>query len=66
MLKERTAPVSIKELSELTAIKTEDILDLFTRLKPPLLQYQKGQHVLCANPKIIDKCAARGSFLPDP
>jgi histone acetyltransferase MYST1 len=47
------APISIKELSEMTAIKTDDIVDTLQQLN--LIQYQKGQHILYAAPKVVEK-----------
>ncbi len=37
----------------MTAIKTEDIIGTLQQLN--LIQYQKGQHVVCAAPKLIEK-----------
>eukprot|EP00877_Chromochloris_zofingiensis_P000173 jgi/Chrzof1/10156/Cz04g31020.t1 len=53
LLKEHEGTISIKDLSELTGIKTDDILTTLNYLN--LIQYQKGQHVLCAAPKLIDQ-----------
>lgn len=44
--------MSIKELSDLTAFKTDDIISTLQHLS--LIQYQKGQHVICAAPHVID------------
>lgn len=55
VLRGHKGTISIKDLSDMTAIKTEDILSTLQHLN--LIQYQKGQHVLVANPKIIEKCA---------
>ena len=57
MLRGHKGTISIKDLSDMTAIKTEDILSTLQHLN--LIQYQKGQHVLVANPKIIEKCALK-------
>ena len=46
-------PISIKALSDMTAIKLEDIVSTLTQLN--LIQYVKGQHVLYAHPKIVEK-----------
>lgn len=54
VLKEREGTVSIKELSELTCIKPDDIIMTLQQLG--LIQYQKGQHVLVAPPKVLDQC----------
>ncbi len=53
VLREHTGTISIKDLSDMTAIKTEDILTTLQHLN--LIQYQKGQHVLVANAKVIEK-----------
>lgn len=36
----------------MTAIKTEDIITTLQSLE--LIQYRKGQHVICADPKLLD------------
>ncbi|CAD5335835.1 unnamed protein product [Arabidopsis thaliana] len=51
------------ELSDMTAIKAEDILSTLQSLE--LIQYRKGQHVICADPKVLDrhlKAAGRGGL----
>jgi hypothetical protein len=53
VLKEREGSVSIKELSELTCIKPDDIIHTLQTLG--LIQYQKGQHVLLAPPAVLDQ-----------
>ena len=53
MLREREGAISIRELGELTAIKTDDILSTLQFLN--LIQYQKGQHVLCAAPDVLER-----------
>eukprot|EP00198_Chlamydomonas_reinhardtii_P006421 XP_001695757.1 MYST family histone acetyltransferase [Chlamydomonas reinhardtii] len=53
ILKDTEGSISIKELSEMTAIKPDDIINTFQTLG--LIQYQKGQHVICAAPKLIEK-----------
>ncbi|KXZ44682.1 hypothetical protein GPECTOR_63g11 [Gonium pectorale] len=53
ILRETDGSISIKELSELTAIKPDDIINTLQTLG--LIQYQKGQHVLCAAPKLVEK-----------
>jgi len=54
IIKKRRGNISIKDLSEMTAIKTDDIISTLQHLN--LIQYQKGQHVLYANPKIVERC----------
>ncbi|CAK9168144.1 unnamed protein product [Ilex paraguariensis] len=54
------------ELSDMTAIKAEDILATLQSLE--LIQYRKGQHVICADPKVLDrhlKAAGRGGLEVD-
>ena len=44
----------------MTAIKTEDVISTLQALN--LIQYQKGQHVICAAPTVLEKhLAAAGS-----
>ncbi|KAF3501761.1 hypothetical protein F2Q69_00040160 [Brassica cretica] len=53
----------VEELSDMTAIKAEDILSTLQSLE--LIQYRKGQHVICADPKVLDrhlKAAGRGGL----
>ena len=52
-----------QELSDMTAIKADDILSTLQSLD--LIQYRKGQHVICADPKVLDrhlKAAGRGGL----
>ena len=47
----------------MTAIKAEDILTTLQSLE--LIQYRKGQHVICVDPKVLDrhlKAAGRGGL----
>ena len=53
MLRAATGPLSIKDLSELTAIRPDDVVSTLQHLG--LIQYQKGQHVLVAAPALLDK-----------
>jgi histone acetyltransferase MYST1 len=53
VLQAHEGSISIKELSDITAIKTDDIISTLQHLN--LIQYQKGQHVLCAAPSVIDR-----------
>ncbi|CAL5225365.1 g8169 [Coccomyxa viridis] len=53
VLKEQEGSISIKELSAATMIKTEDIISTLQHLN--LIQYQKGQHVICAAPAVIER-----------
>ncbi|RRT73483.1 hypothetical protein B296_00006745 [Ensete ventricosum] len=55
-----------QELSDMTAIKPDDILSTLQTLD--LIQYRKGQHVICADPKVLDrhlKAAGRGGLEVD-
>ncbi|CAL5348314.1 unnamed protein product [Camellia sinensis] len=67
ILKKHKGNISIKmELSDMTAIKAEDILNTLQGLE--LIQYRKGQHVICADPKVLDrhlKAAGRGGLEVD-
>ncbi|XLT40519.1 hypothetical protein HN873_071811 [Arachis hypogaea] len=63
ILKKCNGNISIKELSDMTAIKTEDILTTLQSLE--LIQYKKGQHLICADSKVLDrhlKVASRGGL----
>ncbi|WVZ66764.1 hypothetical protein U9M48_015945 [Paspalum notatum var. saurae] len=63
ILKKHKGNISIKELSDMTAIKADDILSTLQSLD--LIQYRKGQHVICADPKVLDrhlKAAGRGGL----
>lgn len=52
ILKEREDSISIKELSDLTMIKPDDIISTLQHLE--MIQYIKGQHVICAAPHAIE------------
>ena len=53
ILKNHEGTISIKELSDMTAIMQDDIISTLQRLQ--LIQYQKGQHVICAAPKLVER-----------
>ncbi len=53
VLKEREGSMSIRELSELTCIKPDDIV--YTLQHLGLIQQHKGQHVIVAAPKLLDQ-----------
>ena len=57
MLKDYQGTISLKELSEMTAIKVEDVVSTLQHLN--LIQYQKGQHVICAAPKLIERSVSK-------
>ena len=62
ILKDQQAPISVKELSDLTMFTTEDIVKTFEKLA--MIQYLKGQHVICAAPHVIEahlkSCGSEG------
>ena len=45
--------LSIKDLSQMSAIKTEDIISTLQSLN--LIKYWKGQHVICVTPRLIEE-----------
>jgi GNAT superfamily N-acetyltransferase len=51
-LRNHSGNLSIKELSQLTAIKTEDIIRTLQHLN--LIKYWKGQHIISVTPKVIE------------
>ena len=56
----------LQELSDMTAIKSDDILSTLQSLY--LIQYREGQHVICADLKVLDrhlKAAGRGGLEVD-
>lgn len=58
--------IIFQELSDMTAIKADDILSTLQSLD--LIQYRKGQHAICADPKVLDrhlKAAGRGGLEVD-
>ena len=63
VLKDYQGSISLKELSEMTAIKVEDVVSTLQHLN--LIQYQKGQHVICAAPKLIERSVS-SDMLCDP
>ncbi len=52
ILQEREDSISIKELSDLTMIKPDDIISTLQHLE--MIQYRQGQHVICAAPHAIE------------
>uniref|UniRef100_A0A7S4EU68 histone acetyltransferase n=1 Tax=Chrysotila carterae TaxID=13221 RepID=A0A7S4EU68_CHRCT len=59
--------LSVKEISAITAIKTEDIISTLQSLN--LIKYWKGQHVISVSPKIVDehlRASTRSSLRCDP
>ena len=55
VLKTHPGPISVKEISEVTKFTTDDIINTLRYLD--LIQFHKGQHVICAVPEAIEKCA---------
>ncbi|XP_024545209.1 putative MYST-like histone acetyltransferase 1 [Selaginella moellendorffii] len=67
ILKKHRGNVSIKELTDMTAIRSEDVINTLQQLE--LIQYRKGQYVICADPKLLDrhlKAAGRSGLEVDP
>lgn len=54
MLKEHPGPISVKEISDITKFTVDDITNTLKHLG--MIQFYKGQHVICALPDVIDKC----------
>ena len=54
VLSEHQGSISIKDLSERTCIRVDDVVKTLTHLQ--LIQVQKGVHVLYAGPSIIARC----------
>jgi GNAT superfamily N-acetyltransferase len=52
-LRNHSGNLSIKDLSQLTAIKTEDIIRTLQHLN--LIKYWKGQHIISVTPKVIEE-----------
>lgn len=53
ILKNFRGTLSIKDLSQMSAIKPEDIIGTLQSLN--LIKYWKGQHVICVTPKLIEE-----------
>jgi len=52
ILQQNRANISIKDLSKMTSIKSDDIITTLQSLN--LLKYWKGQHIVSVAPKVID------------
>ena len=50
ILKEHKGNLSVREMSEMTAIKTEDIISTLQSLN--LIKYWKGQHIITVSQKV--------------
>ena len=57
--------VSIREIADITKIRPDDIIDVLQYFN--LIQYVKGQHVLCLEPstveRILEKCGKPGPYI---
>jgi len=53
ILRKHRGNLSIKDISEMTAIKTEDIISTLQSLN--LIKYWKGQHIISVTPKILEE-----------
>jgi len=53
ILRKHRGNLSIKDISNMTSIKTEDIISTLQSLN--LIKYWKGQHIISVTPKIIEE-----------
>jgi histone acetyltransferase MYST1 len=53
ILQKHRGNLSIKDISAMTAIKTEDIISTLQALG--LIKYWKGQHIISVTPKVIEE-----------
>lgn len=53
ILREHKGDLSVREISQMTGIKTEDIISTLQSLN--LIKYWKGQHIISVSQKVIDK-----------
>lgn len=53
ILRKHRGNLSIKDISNMTAIKTEDIISTLQSLN--LIKYWKGQHIISVSPKVIEE-----------
>ena len=51
ILQSHRGAISIKQLSEMSAIKTDDIVSTLQALQ--LIKYWKGQHMIAVSPKVL-------------
>ena len=59
--------ISIMDIAGITAIRQQDVISTLQRVN--MIQYQKGQHVICAAPELVDKHireAGNFRYLVDP
>lgn len=67
ILRQHQGNLSIKDISTMTSIKTEDIIATLQSLN--LIKYWKGQHIISVTPKVIEdhlKANSRQGALIDP
>lgn len=62
VLKEHPGPISVKEISDVTKFTVDDITNTLKHLG--MIQFHKGQHVICALPDVIDKCGVPFYVVP--
>jgi len=53
ILQKHRGNLSIKDISAMTSIKTEDIISTLQSLG--LIKYWKGQHIISVTPKVIEE-----------
>ena len=53
ILQSHRGAISIKQLSEMSAIKTDDIISTLQALN--LIKYWKGQHMISVSPRVIQE-----------
>lgn len=53
LLREHRSHLSIKEIAELTAIRTDDIVKTLESLG--LIKYWKGDHIISVTPRVIEE-----------
>ena len=59
--------ISVRDIADITAIRQQDVISTLQRVD--MIQYQKGQHVICAAPELLDrhiKEAGNFRYLVDP
>ena len=59
ILRKHRGNISIKDISQMTAIKTEDIIATLQSLN--LIKYYKGQHIISVTPKVRGVLAYKGT-----
>jgi len=53
ILRKHRGNISIKDMSQMTAIKTEDIISTLQSLN--LIRYWKGQHIISVTPQVLEE-----------